>query len=155
MRTYINLFKYPIVNVQKRGMSYRIRSSEYRFLTWYPIFKTTLLECALIFSSGTFIRMPNGQNTICCTACASECVCIFVHFYYRGYSRMLKMYSYLYLLLVHNDKVTNTQMWCFFLIKICLYMYAYVCQSFDTDHFWSNSWSTKTTVFFNVSMEQS
>lgn len=55
------------------------------------------------------------------------CVCIFVHFYYRGYSRMLKMYSYLYLFLVHNDKVTNTQLCSFFLSKpVCTCMRMFV-----------------------------
>lgn len=37
MRPYNNLFKYPIVNVQKRGMSYWIWSNEYVFrvrLSW-------------------------------------------------------------------------------------------------------------------------
>lgn len=49
-----------------------------------------------------------------------------------------------------NNKATNKQLCSCFLIKVCLYLYTYVCQSFETDGFLSNNWLTKTTVFFNV-----
>lgn len=57
-------------------------------------------------------------------------VCIFVHLYYRGYLRMLKMYSYMYLFIMHSDKVINKQSMqvyqnLFVLVCVCLPFFWY------------------------------
>lgn len=63
------------------------------------------------------------------------CICLFMHFYYRGYLCMLKMYNNLYICIcfcciMYKSKKTIMQ---FFLIKsVCTCI---VRQSFDTDQF--------------------
>lgn len=66
MRPYTNLCKYHIVKVQKRGMSYWNRNSEYNV----HVSSDTLglgqhiVESALKFSSVTLIRMLSVQNNL-------------------------------------------------------------------------------------------
>lgn len=69
--TYINT---PLPMFKREVRPIELKAVSTVFFTCYPIFGTTLVECALIFSLGTFIRMLNGQNTICCIACASAFV---------------------------------------------------------------------------------
>lgn len=127
---YIKEFKYPIFKVQKRAVS--------AFCMGYTRFGTTLVECTLTISAETLIRILCIQNT----SCYSEhnvyfWVWIFVHFYYRCYLRISKMSTYLNLFMMHKTKIIVMQP---FHIKICLFLYAYLCQSFDTDDFGSNDW---------------
>lgn len=108
------------------------------FCMGYTRFGTTLVECTLTISTETLIRILCIQNT----SFYSEhnvyfWVWIFVHFFYRGYLRISKMSNYLNFFMMHKTKIIVMQP---FHIKICLFLYAYVCLSFDTDDFGSNDW---------------
>lgn len=114
------------------------------------MFGTTVVECASYFLQGHSSEWFTYKIVYasCMLHSLCFCICVFVHLYYCSYLRMLKMYSYLYLFLLHNDKVTNKQSFSFFIIKICLYLYVHVCLSFDTDRFLKQHLVNKNNIFF-------
>lgn len=105
------------------------------FCMGYPRFGTTLVECTLTISTETHSSEFCAFKILHATMNVYFCILIFVHFYYRGYLRIIKMSNYLYLFMVYKTKIIVMQP---FHIKICLFLYAYVCQSVDIDDFGSN-----------------
>lgn len=123
MRPCFNLFEYPIFIVQKKDTSYWIRSSENRFHVISQIWGNISKMCIAIFFRDTH-RSANRTKYYILHSLRFN-ICIFVHFHFRSYFRMLKMDSNLHLT-DHNDKVTNEE-WCVFISHQNLLVLVFVC----------------------------